>query len=298
MTHSHDHHSPASRTQSPDAPSSRPRRGRRVTALVAGASAALLLSACGAAAAEEELTTLTVGTSITPQGDIMQFVADELAAEAGLEIEVVTYDDYTLPNRALVDGDLDANYFQHFPYLESEANAQGYELFAFERGIHIEPFALYSDRYEDVSEIPEGGTIGINNDPSNQGRALKLLQQAGLITLAEGVDPVSATVHDVAENPRNLEFVEADASMLAQTLPDTAASVVNGNNALNAGLSATRDGLVVESPEDNPYQNLLVVRAGEETDPALQTLDELVHTDEVRTYIEETWPDGEVIPAF
>ncbi|WP_349828224.1 MetQ/NlpA family ABC transporter substrate-binding protein [Brevibacterium litoralis] len=275
-------------------------RPRRALALAAGASAALLtLTACGAGEeTTDEIVTLTVGATVVPQGQILDYVDENLAAEYGIDLEVVTYDDYTLPNRALVDGDLDANYFQHFPYLESEANAQGYELFAFERGINLEPFALYSDRHTDVADIPSGGTIGINNDPSNQGRALALLQQAGLITLAEDVDVVSATIHDVAENPKDLEFVEADASMLAQTLPDTDASVINGNNALNAGLSATEDGLLIESAEGNPYANLLVVRAGDEERPEIQALDEVLHTDEVRTYIEESWPDGEVIPAF
>lgn len=271
-------------------------------ALAAGASA-LLLAGCGATGSEVgttegDITTLTVGASAVPHGQILEFIDENLAADAGLDLEIVTYDDYTMPNRALSDGDLDANYFQHMPYLQSEAEAQGYEMYAFEPGMHIEPFALYSEKHASIDELPDGAQIGINNDPANQGRALTLLQHEGLITLAEDVDPVTATIHDVAENPKNLQFIEADAGMLAQTLADTDASVINGNNAMEAGLSATKDSLAVESPEGNPYQNILVVRSGDETNEAILALNDLTHSEEVRDYITQTWPDGEVIPAF
>ena len=244
------------------------------------------------------VTTLTIGTSVTPHGDIWRYIDENLAADAGLDLEIKEFTDYSLPNRALVDGELDANYFQHLPFLESERENQGYELYNFEQGLHIEPFALYSEKHTDVAELPDGATIGINNDPANQGRALKLLADNGLIELADGVDPITATIHDVAENPKNLEFVEAEAAQLARTLADTDASVINGNNALNAGLSSKEDGLLVESPEGNPYQNVLVVRAGDEENEAIQKLNEIAHDDSVRSFIEETWPKGEVIPAF
>ena len=244
------------------------------------------------------ITTLTIGPSVTPHGDIWRYIDENLAADAGLDLEIKEFTDYSLPNRALVDGELDANYFQHLPFLDSERENQGYELYNFEQGLHIEPFALYSEKHTDVAELPDGATIGINNDPANQGRALKLLADNGLIELADGVDPITATVHDVAENPKNLEFVEAEAAQLARTLADTDASVINGNNALNAGLSSKEDGLLVESPEGNPYQNVLVVRAGDEENEAIQKLNEIAHDDSVRSFIEETWPKGEVIPAF
>lgn len=276
-----------------------------LTLAAAVAATALTLSACGAGGSEEQtvgsesdgITTLTVGVSPVPHGDILRFVDENLAADAGLDLEIKEFTDYTAPNKALVDGDLDANYFQHLPYYESEVEGQGYELAHFE-GVHIEPFALYSETIDDVADLPDGATIGINNDPSNQGRALDLLAQAGVIGLADGVDAVSATIHDVADNPKNLEFVEADAAQLARTLADVDASVINGNNALEAGLSPTEDGILVEDGEGNPYANFLAVRAGDEENEAIVQLDELLHSPEVAEYIEETWADGAVLPAF
>ena len=267
---------------------------------------ALALTGCGLAGGNDtavgtkdgDKTKLVVATSITPQGDIMKFVADNLAADAGLEIEVSEQTDYTIPNRMLVDGEVDANYFQHVPYLDSEREGQGYDIYNYPQGIHLEPMALYSKKYKSADELPDGAKIGINNDPANQGRALSILVANDLITFKEGTDPITATIHDVDENKKNFEFIEAEAATLARTLDDTDASFINGNNALNAGLSSKKDGLIVESPQDNPYSNILAVRAGTENDPALQKLNELVHSDEVRSFIEETWPEGEVLPAF
>ncbi|SLM99745.1 MetQ/NlpA family ABC transporter substrate-binding protein [Brevibacterium yomogidense] len=269
------------------------------------AATALTLSACGAGGGEDQtvgteadgVTTLTVGVSPVPHGDILTFVDENLAEDAGLDLEITEYTDYTAPNKALVDGDLDANYFQHLPYFESEVAGQGYELAHFE-GIHIEPFALFSESIDSVDDLPDGAAIGINNDPSNQGRALDLLAQAGVIGLNDGVDAASATIHDVADNPKNLEFVEADAAQLARTLADVDAAVINGNNALEAGLSPTEDGILVEDGEGNPYANFLAVRAGDETNEALVALDGLLRSDEVSQYIEENWSDGAVLPAF
>lgn len=278
---------------------------KTLTLAAAVAATTLTLSACGAGGGEDQavgsendgVTTLTVGVSPVPQGDILAFVDENLAEEAGLDLEVVEYTDYTAPNKALVDGDLDANYFQHLPYYESEVEGQGYELAHFE-GVHIEPFALYSESVDSVEDLPDGAKIGINNDPSNQGRGLELLAQAGVLSLAEGVDSATATIHDVADNPKNIEFVEADAAQLARTLADVDASVINGNNALEAGLSPTEDGILVEEGEGNPYANFLAVRAGDESNEAITKLDELLHSDDVKQYIEDTWSDGAVLPAF
>ncbi|MCT1874221.1 MetQ/NlpA family ABC transporter substrate-binding protein [Brevibacterium luteolum] len=274
-----------------------------ILALAAAAALSLTLSGCGLAQDSGEVgqkdgdvTTLTVGTSVTPHGDLFRFIDENLAADAGLKIEVKEFTDYSLPNRALSDGELDANYFQHLPYLESEIEGQGYKLHHFTPGVHLEPFALYSKKIDDIADLPDGATIGINNDPANQGRALKLLADNGIISLGDA-DPITATIHDVAENPKNLEFIEAEAASLARTLDDTDASVINGNNALNAGLSSKEDGVLVESPEDNPYANILVVREGTQDDPAIQKLHELTQSQEVKDFIEKTWPKGEVIPA-
>ena len=153
---------------------------KTLTLAAAVAATALSLSACGAGGGDEQtvgteadgVTTLTVGVSPVPHGDILRFVDENLAADAGLDLEIKEFTDYTAPNKALVDGDLDANYFQHLPYFETEVEGQGYELAHFE-GVHIEPFALYSETLTSVEDLPDGATIGINNDPSNQGRALR-----------------------------------------------------------------------------------------------------------------------------
>lgn len=282
-------------------------RTPRALSVAAAAAAALVLSACGdggdtegdaeAGTEEDGVTTLVVGASPVPHAQILEFVNDELAGEAGLNLEIEEFEDYLIPNQALDDGDLDANYFQHEPWFDSEVEENGYDVVHFE-GVHIEPFALYSNEYDDVENIPEGATIALNNDPSNQARGLVLLQEAGLLTLEEGVDEESATPNDVAENPNDFEFTEADASALTRTLDDVEAAVINGNNALEAGLSPTQDGLLVEDGEDNPYANFLAVRTEHEDDEAIQALNELLSSEEVRDYIEEAWDDGEVLPAF
>lgn len=280
-------------------------RFRRVTFAAAASVAALSLAGCGLVGGNDTevgteangITTLKIGVSPVPHGDIVRFVDEELAEDAGLDLEIIEYNDYNIPNQELNEGGLDANYFQHEPWFDEEVEGQGYDLAHFS-GIHIEPFALYSDKYDDVADLPDGAKIGINNDPSNQGRGLELLQEAGLITLAEGVEGSSATLNDIEDNDKNLEFIEADAASLARTLQDVDASVVNGNNALEAGLSPVEDSLIIEDGENNPYANFLAVRAGDENNEHLTTLDELLHSDEVRGYIEETWPEGEVLPAF
>lgn len=282
-------------------------RTYRSLSVAAAAAAALTLSACGAGGGDDEssipeadedgITTLTVGASPVPHADILQFVDDELAEEAGIDLEIEEYEDYLIPNQALNDGDIDANYFQHEPWFNSEVDENDYDIVHFE-GVHIEPFALYSSEYDDVADLPDGATIALNNDPSNQARGLVLLEEAGLITLAEGADAESATFNDVADNPQDFEFMEADASALTRTLDDVEAAVINGNNALEAGLSPTEDGLLLEEAEGNPYANFLAVRSVDEDNEAIQALNDLLLSDEVREYIEENWQDGEVIPAF
>ena len=278
---------------------------RPIKLAAAASAAAIALAGCGLVGGNDKevgteadgVVTLKVGVSPVPHGDIVRFVNDELAADAGLNLEIIEYNDYNIPNQELNEGGLDANYFQHEPWFDEEVESKGYEL-AHYAGIHIEPFALYSDKHEDVKEIPDGAKIGINNDPSNQGRGLELLQEAGLITLADGVDGATATLNDVEDNPKNIEFIEADAASLARTLQDVDASVINGNNALEAGLSPVDDSLIIEDGEDNPYANFLAVREADKDNEHLKKLDELLHSDEVRDYIEKTWPEGEVLPAF
>ena len=274
----------------------------RAAALVA--VPALALSACGAvkddaegpAAGDGGVTTITVGASPTPHAKILEFVDKELAPEAKLDLEITTFDDYIQPNVQLSEGTLDANYYQHLPYYEAQVKDRGYEFAHFE-GIHIEPFALYSDKVKDVEDLPKGGQIGINNDPSNQGRALQLLADHDVITLKEGKDATNATIFDVADNPKELEFKETDPAQLARSLQDLDAAVINGNYAIEADLS-TQDALIVEEGKESPYANFLAVQQSNEDNAALKKLDELLRSPEVKAYIEKTWPTGEVRPAF
>ncbi|MCT1446882.1 MetQ/NlpA family ABC transporter substrate-binding protein [Brevibacterium casei] len=277
----------------------------KTTLIAVAAAATLALTGCGLVGGgtdtvgqkDGDVTKLTVGATPVPQGDILRFVDENLAADAGLDIDVKEYTDYTLPNKALSDGDIDANYFQHKPYLDSEIDGQGYEITGFEP-INLEPFALFSNKVKDVKDLPEGAKIGINNDPANQGRALKMLEEADLITLNDGVNAVSAKLSDVRDNPKNIEFVEADAAQLARTLQDVDASVINGNNALEAGLSPAKDGILIESAENNPYGNFLAVRTENKDDENIKKLNDLLHTPEVKKFIEEKWSDGSVLPSF
>ena len=268
-------------------------------------SATLLLSGCGLVGGgtdsvgekDGDVTKLTVGATPVPQGDILRYVDENLAQDAGLDIEVTEYTDYTLPNKALNDGDIDANYFQHKPYLDSEVEGQGYEITGF-KPINLEPFALFSNDIKDVKDIPKNAKIGINNDPSNQGRALEMLEDAKLISLKDGVDAIDAKLSDVEENPKNVKFVEADAAQLARTLEDVDASVINGNNALEAGLNPAKDGILLEKADDNPYGNFLAVRTENKDDENIKKLDELLHSPEVKKFIEKKWADGSVLPSF
>lgn len=276
----------------------------RPTSRAAALVAVPALSACGAvkddaegpAAGDGGVTTITVGASPTPHAKILEFVDKELAPEAKLDLEITTFDDYIQPNVQLSEGTLDANYYQHLPYYEAQVKDRGYEFAHFE-GIHIEPFALYSDKVKDVEDLPKGGQIGINNDPSNQGRALQLLADHDVITLKEGKDATNATIFDVADNPKELEFKETDPAQLARSLQDLDAAVINGNYAIEADLS-TQDALIVEEGKESPYANFLAVQQSNEDNAALKKLDELLRSPEVKAYIEKTWPNGEVLPAF
>jgi D-methionine transport system substrate-binding protein len=267
-------------------------------------AAALALTACGGSDAEEPaagptaeggITTLTVGASPTPHAEILEFVDAELAADAGLDLEIETFDDYVLPNTALEEGDLDANYFQHLPYFESQVAEQGYDFDHFE-GVHIEPYALYSSSLTSADELGEGSVIGITNDPGNQARALDLLVANDLITLEDTGDELP-TLLDIAD-PKGLEFIETAPEQLVRALEDVDAAIINGNYALEAGLNPATDSLLLESGEDNPYANFLAVRSEDKDNEAIVALDELLHSPEVKAFIEERWPAGEVLAAF
>ncbi|WP_152188793.1 MetQ/NlpA family ABC transporter substrate-binding protein [Georgenia satyanarayanai] len=273
-------------------------------AVLAGV-AALTLAACGDAAddategtspaADGEAATIVVGASPTPHAEILEFVQDNLAEDAGFTLEIVEYTDYVQPNVQLAEGELDANFFQHLPYFEAEVAEKGYDFAHFE-GVHIEPYGVYSDSLTSLDELPDGAQVGVPNDPANQARALELLAAEGVFTLAEDVE--DPTIFDVADNPKNIELAELEAAQLVRSLQDFDAAVINGNYALEADLNPAEDAIVLESGEDNPYANLLAVRSEDAESEAILALDEALHSQEVRDFITERWPAGEIIPAF
>ncbi|WP_229072952.1 MetQ/NlpA family ABC transporter substrate-binding protein [Actinoplanes sp. DH11] len=269
---------------------------RRLAALLAAGSLLLGLAACGSGddSAASSSDTLKVGVSPVPHGEILKYVADNLAAAESLKLEIVEFNDYIQPNVALSEKQIDANYFQHIPYLDEEVAAKGYKFTAL-KPVHIEPLGVYSKTVKAIADVPAGGVVGIPNDPSNSGRALSLLAKNGLLTLKGGVG-VKATEKDITANPKNLQFKALEAAQLPRSLEDTAISVINGNYAIETGLKPSTDALVLETGEDNPYANLVVVRAGGETDERIVKLEKLLHSAEVKKFIEDKY-QGSVLAA-
>lgn len=255
-------------------------------------AAVLLVLVMGAVAGAQQ-TTLTVGATAVPHAEILEFVQPILQAE-GIQLNIVEFNDYTLPNLALGNGELDANYFQHIPYLEAFAADHRLNLSVLV-GVHIEPIGLYSQRINSLDELRNGAVIAIPNDATNGGRALLLLAEAGLIKLADGVG-IAATVFDVVENPRNVRFQELEAAFLPRALADVDAAVINTNYALEAGLVPLQDAIVIEGAE-SPYVNVVAVRTGEENNPALLKLAEVLTLPEVRQFILDEY-EGAVVPVF
>ena len=268
---------------------------RRTLTLAGAVAAVTLLAACGGDAdnSSGDAQTIRVGASPVPHAEILEFVQDELAADAGIDLEIVEFTDYVQPNVALDEGEIDANFFQHVPYLDEQEADRGYD-FEVVTPVHLEPLAIYPQQSDSLDDLPEGAQVIIPNDPSNSGRALNLLAGEGLIELAEGAG-ISATQQDVTD-AMGLVIDELDAASLPRSLPDADLGVINTNFALEAGLNPAEDALAVESAEDNPYANVLVVRAGDEDAENVRTLAELLTSDEVARFIEDTY-DGAVVPA-
>lgn len=236
---------------------------------------------------------IKVGATPVPHAEILEFIKPFLA-EVGVDLQIVEFTDYVQPNLALSDGELDANFFQHIPYLETFSADHRLDLAVLVK-VHIEPMGLYSHRVDSLEELRDGAVIAIPNDVTNGGRALLLLEQAGLIKLSEGAG-ISATVFDIVENPRNIRFQELDAAFLPRALDDVDLAVINTNYALEAGLVPLRDALVIEGAE-SPYVNVVAVRTGDESKPELQKLAEVLTRPEVRQFIIDTY-QGAVVPVF
>ena len=237
---------------------------------------------------------LKVGATPEPHAEILNLVKEDLAAK-GIDLQVVEFTDYVTPNDAVEAGDIDANYFQHIPYLESFNKEKGYHLVN-AAGIHVEPFALYSSKVKKIADLKKKATIAIPNDPTNEGRALLLLQEAGLIELKKGAG-ITATPLDIAKNPKKLKFKEIEAASLPRTLKDVDGAVINGNYAIPAGLSAKKDGLFVEG-SSSPYVNVIAVKAGNENKEEIKALIEAIKSEKVKKFISEKYPNGEVVVVF
>ena len=264
-------------------------------ATAAPTAASAVATSAGTPAGSQGLIHVKIGVSPVPHGDIINFIKQNLAPAAGLDIEVVEFTDYVQPNLALQDGTLDANYFQHVPYLNDFNQQHGTDLVPVV-AVHIEPLGIYSRKIKSLSQVPDGAVVTIPNDATNGGRALNLLAANGLITLKEGVG-YNATVNDISANPKHLQITELEAAQLVRSLEDTTLSVINGNYALEGGLSPKTDALALESAENNPYANVLVVKKGHENDPGIQILAKLLTSPEVKKFIDDKY-NGSVIPAF
>ena len=257
------------------------------------AAAALTLAACGQGTEKADgAGPLIVGATAVPHAEILEFLAPSLA-EAGTPIEVRVFNDYVQPNTQLVEGGLDANYFQTKPYLDEFNAARGATLVTV-AGIHVEPLGAYSRRHETLAALPDGADVAIPNDASSVGRSLILLQAAGLIRLNDPTNP-SQSLRDIADNPKNLRFRELESATLPRVLDQVDMAVINTNYALDAGLNPREDALTMEGG-DSPYVNYLVTRAEDQNDPRIQALAAALRGQAVKDFIAEKY-DGAVIPA-
>jgi len=263
-----------------------------LTLLVAAALVLTFNQTVEARGISESQNTLTVGATPVPHAQLLALIKDDLAAQ-GITLRIVEFNDYVQPNSALIAGDLDANFFQHVPYLETNADWSSKLVSAF--GVHVEPFGLYSRRYSDVAALPTGATIAIPNDPTNGGRALLLLQANGLIRLRDGAG-LTATPRDIVGNPKNFRFQELEAAQLPRSLQDVDAATINGNYALEAGLNPVRDSLIIEGAE-SPYVNIVVVQRGNERNPNIIALRNALLSPKVKDYINRNYNNG-VVPVF
>ena len=294
---------------------------KKLISATLAATLALSLAACGSSASSTEAastestaasseaaestaetselagTTLKVAASPTPHAEILN-VAKDILAEQGITLEVVEFSDYVQPNLVTESGEVDANYFQHTPYLDSFNEENGTHLVSV-GAIHYEPFGIYPGKSNDLANIADGATIAVPNDTTNEARALQLLAAQGLITVRDGAG-LTATVNDITENPHNLQIEEIEAAQLPRTVQDVDFAVINGNYAMEAGFSVGKDALATEdasSEAAQTYANVLVVKEGNENNPAIQALLKALQSDEVKNYIDQTY-DGAVVAIF
>ncbi|WP_432352606.1 MetQ/NlpA family ABC transporter substrate-binding protein [Sporosarcina sp. A2] len=264
----------------------------------------LALAACGAkddkkensSGSKGDLEVLTVGASNVPHAEILE-EAKPLLKEKGFDLKIEAYQDYVLPNKDLDSGDLDANYFQHIPYMETQIADHGYD-FTNAGSIHIEPIGVYSKKYKSLDELPKGATILISNSVADHGRVLAMLEAQGLIKLKDGVDKTKAEVKDIVDNPKDIQF---DANYEAALLPqmfnseEGDAVLINSNYAIDAGINPMEDSIALEESE-SPYVNIIAVNTGDEDKPGIKALVEVLTSKEIQDFILDKWK-GSVVPV-
>ncbi len=256
---------------------------------LAGVISASLLVGCSSTSGEDK--TIKVGASPTPHAEILE-VAKPLLEKQGYSLEVVEFDDYVLPNTSLAEGDLDANYFQHIPYLEQMNSEKDLKL-TYTAKVHIEPMGIYSEKHDSLDDLAEGAKIAVPNDATNEARALQLLAKNGIIEVA---DKELITAKDITKNPKNVKIVEVDAASVPSSLADVDFAVINTNYALNVNLNPTKDALAIES-SDSPYVNILACREDNKDSEKVKALTEALNSKEVKSFIEEKY-DGSIVPTF
>lgn len=270
------------------------------SAAASSAPAAASASAAASAAASAEPQTLSVIATANPHEVILNAAAPILQEKYNIKLNIIETEDYYTPNRAVNDGDADANFFQHVPFFDNEVAENGYDLVNV-AGVEIEPFGFYSRKYSSLDELPDGAHIVTSNSVADHGRILSILAKAGLITLKDGVDELTATKEDIVDNPHNFDFsIEVNPEQLTNTLDDDKADLVaiNGNYAIAAGLKPSQDALLLEQADaSNPYVNILVTRTELKDDPRIKALAEVLTSDDIKKFITDTWADGSVIPA-
>ncbi|MEV0255999.1 MetQ/NlpA family ABC transporter substrate-binding protein [Streptomyces sp. NPDC050732] len=267
----------------------------RTSAIAAAAGAltlALGLTACGADTGNDG--ELVVGATPTPAGEVLAYIQQNLAKKEGLDLRITEFTDYVTPNTALQEGSLDANLYQHTPYLEDFNKSKNADLVPVTE-VYLPPMGVYAKETKDLTRLPEGATVGVPNDTTNEGRALQLLASKGLIGLKKGVGG-TATPEDITSNPKKLTVKPLEPAQLPRSLDDLDAAVINNNYALDAKLSPKKDAILLESPKSNPYNNVLAVKKGDEDDPRVRKLAKLLTSPEVKRFIEDKYR-GSVLPV-
>ena len=268
---------------------------KKVLALAAVAVVSLGLAACGSgkdSAGKSDDKVIVVGASANPHAEILNEAVKPILEKDGYKLEVKVFNDYILPNKGLSEKSLDANFYQHVPYLE-EYNKKNNTDLTYTVKVHLEPMGVYSDKVKDLKELKDGALVAVPNDPTNESRALKLLAKEGVIKVA---DKEILTKNDITENPKKIEVKELAAEQLPTALKDVDAAVINSNYALQAKLNPTKDSIAIES-KDSPYSNVIAVRADNKDSEKIKALSKAVTSPEVKKFIEEKY-NGAIIPSF